>query len=68
MSLEKKVENAKMVLGKPMDMGDFYGDIEQLLMKYASGTGVDKLTVEQFKWLNSLIYDIIKDPQDILGV
>ena len=66
MSLRKKVEEAKMVIGKPMNMGEFSDDVEQLLMKYASGTGVDKLTVEEFKWLNALICDIIRKPQEVL--
>ncbi len=68
MSLRKKVEEAKMVIGKPMDMGNFSDDVEQLLLKYASGTGVDKLTVEEFKWLNALICEIIRKPKDVLDI
>ncbi len=67
MKLEDRVKEAKKCIGRRMCISELSDDITQLLLKYAGGTGINQLTVEEFNWLEVLICDIIRNPQEVLN-
>lgn len=59
--LKNKVESLAGIERK-MDIAELHSEIEQLLLKYSSGTNVQNLNVKELKLTTHLIHDIIFNP------
>jgi len=68
----KKVDIIQRILdleniGTKMSMSELSDDIEDLLLKYESGTDLQHITVHDFKIISYLIRDIIINPNIYLN-